>query len=131
MELMVVLLIVALLVGLAWPNYQAHVRRSQRIEALAALLEAQQHMERLYAAQGRYTTAAGGAPSLPQRLQAVPSRESPRYLLELASVDAGSYTLRAVPQGDQANDACGSLTLASTGARGCTGTGATVAQCWQ
>lgn len=130
-ELMTVLLIMGLLLGVAWPSYQGHVRRAHRMEAVAALLEAQQFMERHYAVQGRYTAAAGGAPSLPLRLQAVPSQGAARYRLKLESVDAGRFTLRADPQEALAEDACGSLTLASTGLKGRTGGGLTAQQCWQ
>lgn len=130
-ELMTVLLITGLLLALAWPSYQSHVRRGHRAEAAAALLEAQQFMERYYAVQGRYTSASGGAPALPVRLQAVPAQGQARYRLRLESVEAGRFTLRADPQDAMASDACGSLTLASTGAKGRTGQGLTVAQCWQ
>lgn len=130
-ELMTVLLILGLLLSVAWPSYQSHLRRGHRLEAAAALLEAQQFMERHYAVQGRYTTAAGAAPVLPVRLQTVPAQGAPRYRLRLEAVEAGQFTLRADPQEALAADPCGSLTLASTGLKGRTGSGATVAQCWQ
>ncbi len=130
-ELMTVLLITGLLLTLAWPSYQSHVRRGHRVEAATALMEAQHFMERYYAVQGRYTTPAGSAPALPVRLQTVPAQGTVRYRLQLEAVEAGKYTLRADPQEALATDACGSLTLASTGAKGRTGSGLTVQQCWQ
>ncbi len=131
LELTVVLLIMGLLASLAWPQYQGHLRRGHRAAAQAALLEAQQFMERHYAVHGRYTTATGSAPGLPARLQAVPAGAAARYRLALQAVTPTSYELRADPQADMAGDACGSLLLHSTGAKGRTGSGATVAQCWQ
>ena len=101
------------------------------MEAVAALLEAHQFMERYYAVQGRYTTATGAPPALPLRLQAVPGQGVARYRLKLEAVDAGKFILRADPQESLAGDACGSLTLASTGLKGRTGSGLTVQQCWQ
>ena len=130
-ELMAALAILGVLIGLAWPSYQSHVRRGHRAQALAALLEAQQFMERWQALQGRYTTDSGAAPALPPRLQKVPAEGAVRYQLSLASVDAAGYVLRAEPQGVMADDACGSLTLSSTGVRGRTGTALSVQQCWQ
>lgn len=130
-ELMVALLIVGVLVSLAWPRYQSHVRRGQRAEAQAALLEAQHFMERYYAVQGRYTTATGTAPTLPARLQGVPAQGEVRYRLSLESVTATGFVLRAEPQAAMVGDPCGSLTLASTGAKGRSGSGLSVAQCWQ
>jgi type IV pilus assembly protein PilE len=46
------------------------------------------------------------------------------------SVDrtADTYVIRAVPQGDQANDRCGTLTLDQAGVR--TASGGTVEDCW-
>jgi type IV pilus assembly protein PilE len=130
-ELMTVLLITGLLLTLAWPSYQSHVRRGHRVEAATALMEAQHFMERYYAVQGRYTTATGSAPALPLRLQTVPAQGTVRYRLKLEGVEAGKYTLHADPHDALAVDACGSLTLASTGAKGRTGSGLTVQQCWQ
>jgi type IV pilus assembly protein PilE len=130
-EVMVTLTIVGVLLGLAWPSYQSHVRRGHRLQALAALLEAQQFMERWQALQGRYTTDSGAAPGLPQWLQQLPAQGAVRYRLSLTSVDAASYVLKAEPQGAMADDPCGSLTLSSTGVRGRTGTGWSVQQCWQ
>lgn len=131
LELTVVLLIVGVLASLAWPQYHSHLRRGHRATAQAALLEAQHFMERHYAVHGRYTTAVGLAPSLPARLQAVPAESGARYRLALHAVTPVSYELRAHPLGDMAGDACGSLTLHSSGAKGRTGHGATVAQCWR
>jgi type IV pilus assembly protein PilE len=130
-EMMTVLLIMGLLLTLAWPSYQSHVRRGHRAEAATALMEAQHFMERYYAVQGRYTTATGSAPALPVRLQTVPAQGAVRYMLKIAEVEAWKYTLRADPKDALATDECGSLTLASTGAKGRTGTGLTVQQCWQ
>ena len=84
-ELMTVLLITGLLLTLAWPSYQSHVRRGHRVEAATALMEAQHFMERHYAVQGRYTTATGTAPALPLRLQTVPAQGTVRYRLKLES----------------------------------------------
>ncbi len=130
-ELMAVLLILGLLLGLAWPSYQSHVRRAYRVEAAAALLEAQQFMERWHALQGRYTTEAGTAPALPARLQKLPAQGELRYELSLSSVDAAAYVLQAQPRGRMADDVCGRLTLSSTGARGRSGSSLSVQQCWQ
>lgn len=130
-ELMTVLLIIGLLASLAWPSYQSHLRRGHRVQAQAALLEAQHFMERHYGAHGRYLLDSGAAPPLPARLQVVPAQGPPRYRLRLEEVQAGSFSLRADPEGVMAEDPCGSLMLASTGARNRSGSGLSVAQCWQ
>ncbi|MBU3739022.1 MAG: prepilin-type N-terminal cleavage/methylation domain-containing protein [Rhodoferax sp.] len=128
LELLVVLLILGLLAALGWPAYLDSVQRGQRAEARAALLEAQQFMERYHAANARYTLDESGAvaPALPVRLQQVP-QATPRYRLSVTPTPGG-YTLSATPL---ANDACGDLTLAHTGERGRSGSGRTVAECWR
>ena len=60
-ELMTVLLIMGLLLTVAWPSYQGHVRRANRMEAVAALLEAHQFMERYYAVRRQIHPAGGSA----------------------------------------------------------------------
>lgn len=130
-ELMVVLLILGLLVSLAWPGYRRHVQRGHRAEAIAALLEARLFMERHYAVQGRYTTAAGSAPALPQTLQVVPAQGVPRYRLVLLSADASGFVLQADPQPPMADDPCGSLSLSSTGLKGRSGRALSVQDCWR
>jgi type IV pilus assembly protein PilE len=136
-ELMVVLAIIGVLSALAYPSYQQHLRRSERLAAMGALLEAQLVMERHYAALYRYTQDAGGqvAPVLPARLQTTPAEGSARYRLSVqASLEA--YTLSATPV--LAGVACDSftLTLTQTGVKGAVAEGIavdadTAAQCWQ
>ncbi len=130
MELMVAMVIMGLLVGLAWPSYRGHVQRSQRAEAAAALLQAQQFMERIYAVQGRYDTSMG-VPVLPAALQAVPAEGVARYRLRLDLSQSGGYVLHAEPQWPHQDAACGGLWLAHTGAQGRTGSGMSVQQCWR
>lgn len=138
-ELITVLAIMALLTAIAWPSYTQHVQRGHRLEAVAALLEAQHFMERHYTAFGSYSsTVASGAssgtapvaPALPLRLQNIPAA-GPRYVLSVAQVTANSYTLSAVPTGTMTNDRCATLTLTHTLVRGTAGGTATAAECWR
>ena len=127
-ELMIAIAIVGILASLAYPSYVQHVQRGHRVEARTALLEAQQFMERFYAANSRYTTDTAGttSPSLPTRLQNVPA-DSPRYTLSVnASVNA--YTLTATTT---VSDGCGNLTLTHTGVKGRSGSGMSVQDCWK
>ena len=127
-ELMIVLAIIGILAMVAYPSYVESVKRGQRSSARTSLLEAQQFMERVYAANSRYTTDEAGmlSPTLPARLQAVPT-ESPRYNLTVAATLI-SYTLTATPIGA---DICGDLTLTHTGVKGRSATEPTVAECWR
>lgn len=132
-ELLMVMAIMAILAGAAWPSYVQHVQRGHRMEAAAALLEAQHFMERYYSAYGRYSQQASGAavaPVLPVRLQSIPGAEA-RYVLSVTQVSANSYTLSAVPTGSMAGDRCATLTLSHTTVRNTTSSVATAAECWR
>jgi type IV pilus assembly protein PilE len=127
-ELMIVLAIIGILAMVAYPSYMESMKRGHRSSARTSMLEAQQFMERFYAANSRYTTDDSGtlSPTLPVRLQAVPT-EAPRYNLSVAATLNG-YTLTAAPI---VADVCGDLTLTHTGVKGRSATEPTVAECWR
>ena len=129
-ELLTVLVIIGILAAVALPSYTSHLQRSHRVEAAAALLEAQQFMERYYSAYGRYATADNAAPALPVRLQSLPSGTTARYRLSVTQAAVNSYVLKAEPVGGMSGDKCGALTLASTGVKGRSNNAVTVAECW-
>lgn len=129
-ELMIVLAIIGILSAVAYPSYTEYIRRGNRSEATAALLEGQQFMERYYGANNRYSTAANGNPALPTRLQTIPSGGSTRYTLSVAAT-VNSYTVTAAPSGSMTADKCGSLTITNTGVKGRSTTTPTIAECWR
>ena len=58
-ELMAAVAIVAILTALAMPSYKEHVAKSRRSEAMTALLDGAQALERYYSANSTYATAKG------------------------------------------------------------------------
>jgi type IV pilus assembly protein PilE len=128
-ELMIVVAIVGILAAVAYPSYTESVRRGDRSAARAALLDAQQFMERYYAANSMYSVNADGTgkPTLPARLINVPT-DSPKYTITISAVGTNTYTLLASPLG---TDKCGDLSLTNTGVKGVSVTGVTVQECWR
>lgn len=129
-EVMIVVAIIGILSAVAFPSYTEYIRRGNRAEATAALLESQQFMERFYAANNCYTTSTNANPSLPARLQSIPAGGSPRYTLSVEAT-VNSYTVTATPAGGMTSDKCGSLTITNTGVKGRSTTTPTVAECWK
>ncbi|MBK9440323.1 MAG: prepilin-type N-terminal cleavage/methylation domain-containing protein [Comamonadaceae bacterium] len=129
-EVMIVVAIVAILAAVAYPSYTASIRRGDRAAARSALLDAQQFMERYYAANSRYSSDAAGTtePTLPARLTAIPT-DAPKYDLTVSAIALNSYTLTATPRGT--SDTCGNLTLTNTGVKGRSGTEPSVEECWR
>ena len=106
-EIMLVVVIIAILAGIALPAYQEHVRQARRAEVAGILLENAQRLERHYVRHGGYD--AGTVPQL--ALQSPPSG-TPLYILH-AALSAESFTLTAtaVPGGLMAGDPCASYSL--------------------
>lgn len=127
-ELMIVVVIVVILASVAYPSYVDSVRRSDRAEARSILLETAQLLERNFTEANRYDlNSAGNAFALP--VTQSPRTGNAKYTIQFAAGPTQTtYTLSAVPVGAMAGDACGTLTLTQTGARGADGV---VADCWQ
>jgi type IV pilus assembly protein PilE len=134
-ELMIVVAIVGILAAIALPSYRSYIERGDRGAARAALLEAQQFMERYYVANDSYMQDKSPTPvpvSLPTRLQNVPP-ESPKYTMAVNATAANAYTLTATPIGTVST--CGNLTLDNTGVKGvsipASPTSDDIAACWR
>ncbi len=127
-ELMIVVAIGGILASVAYPSYVESVQRGNRAEARGILLEMSQLLERNFTEANRYDqNSAGTAFALP--VTQSPKTGTAKYTIQFTAGPAQTtYTLGAVPAGVMTGDACGTLTLTSTGVRGA---GGAVADCWQ
>ncbi len=115
-ELMIAVAVIAILASIAIPSYQQHVIKTRRATAAACMMEAAHFMERYHTTNLRYSTAAGGNPTLPACSQDV----SAFYTVGFnGTATATTYRLQAVPQGAQAtkDTTCGTLGINQTGAK--------------
>ncbi|WP_444936702.1 type IV pilin protein [Microbulbifer sp. JMSA004] len=118
-ELMVVVAIIGIIAGLAWPAYQNHIVTSQRADAQGVLMSMAQAMEQHFTQNGSYTGAADGgadtgSPSI-FSTEAPLDSSNKTYDLTIESADDSSYTIRATPKNAQAGD--GVIELRSSGVR--------------
>lgn len=120
-ELMVVVVVIAILAAVAYPNYRDSTLKSRRGQAKADLVELAQILERRHTVQNSY---AGAVPTLSD------SSALRYYTFTPTSLAAGAqaFTLTATPTGGQTADACGTLTLTNTGQKG--QSSGTAAECW-
>lgn len=135
-ELMVVIVIVAILAGIAYPNYTQYVLRTRRADAQSALLQLQGQEEKYFTQCGQYTaTIVGGTISGCSGLGYANSNSpDANYTLSVA-LNAGnaSYTATATPAAGkpQVNDFdCLNLTLTSAGVKSQSGLNVQN-RCWQ
>lgn len=114
-ELMIVVAIVGILAAVAYPSYQDYVRRANRADAQADVLELAQWMERRFTIANRYAAADGDfTATLP--FNQTPRTGGPRYNLTAVVGGTGqTFTLTATPAGGQVGDACGTLTINQLG----------------
>lgn len=117
-ELMITVVIVGILAAIAIPSYQNYVMQSRRSEAQATMMRLALNEEKFRANNTTYAD---------HTVSAIGVVNSAYYSFTIEAA-ANTYTISAVPQGAQASDACGTLTLDQAGNKGQTGT---ATQCWK
>lgn len=127
-ELMVALSVTVIVMSVAYPSYLEQVRKGRRADAQTVLLEATQFMERYATENMRYDRNRAGVDiTLPAALSRAPKDGSTRlYDIRLQAVSQNAYVLAAVPTGNHASDACGTMTINQLGA-----TTAAKTDCWR
>lgn len=119
-ELMLVIGVIAVLSAIAYPSYLDQVRKSRRGAVKADLVEYAQRAERQHSSSNTY---AG---------YALPYTVSPReggtayYNLKVDTTQS-TFTITATPQGSQAKDKCGEMTIDQANRKTAE---TTLSECW-
>jgi type IV pilus assembly protein PilE len=144
MELLIVMLVIAVLMTIAYPSYVGQVRKSKRAVAKSALLDAANRQEQYYAGNRSYADAMNKLTGYTTATVLFDADGSVTtvgtdavYAVSVAGIDAATcgtvpcFKLQAVPQNDQANDDCGTYTITSDNTRDVSnGTSTPASECW-
>lgn len=116
-ELMIVIAIIGILAGIAYPNYQAYIIKSNRAAAQAAMMDIANREQQLLLANRAYVAAADAAAFQASTGYMLPADVAAKYGFNI-TLGAGAvpfFTIIFVPTGAQAGD--GNLTLNSQGGK--------------
>lgn len=111
-ELMIVVLIIAVLAGLAYSGYQQQVRKSRRAEAKQVLSEVALRQEKWRSNNVSYL---GTDSTVAEKAAFGTITSGSYYTIAITTAESGTaYTATATPKAgtDQVNDSCGTLTWA-------------------
>lgn len=132
-ELMITVGIIGILAAIAYPSYQSQVRRGNRTDAKAELMEASQEMEKCFTRFGRYSfPVAGECPTFDLLNGAGRLSEKGKYRVSFQVTPTNTtYVLLATREPNTGPDPeCGDFTLDQSGLRGIVGGTDTVQRCW-
>ena len=108
-ELMVVVVVVGILTGIAYPSYRQQVIRANRTDAKAALLQKAGDLEKCYTRWHAYNS--GNC-----TVQTTDTSLAQYNIAPKAGMTATTYVLEATPKGGQVDDkVCGTLSIDQVG----------------
>ena len=113
-EVMIVVVIIAVLAGIALPAYQNQVLRTNRTATQADMMAAAQAMERYYSINFTYSGAAAGTTFPNEAPSDTPNK---LYDLSLSTLTATTYTITAAPKAGAGQEGDGFMTLNHLGQR--------------
>ena len=131
-ELLVVLVIIGILLSIVVPSYNEYMRKAARAQAKGLMLDMAQMEERYFTNNATYLVIAAPPAAVPTGWQnySGPNSASRKYDVTVAAGGTGSistsFLITATPANGFSDPTCGTLTLASDGAKTASGSGA----CW-
>lgn len=144
-ELMIVLVVLSILVGIAYPGYQQFVQRARRSEAQIALTQTAAALEKYFTACSSYSLNLASlkptaANCLTSGTASTKTSDDNNYTISVAPDTSGNIgvdyklTATATATGKQKSDKkCKTLTLSSTGVKTSadSGGGVSTSECWR
>ena len=126
-ELMITVAIIGIIASVAFPAYTSYIAKASRADARAQLMQASQFLQRFYAANDSYSADRASntvMSQMPANLLQSPASGTKLYDLAMpagASNTTSQFLIQMVPTtgASMSSDQCGTLTLTSTGVRGC------------
>lgn len=121
-EAMVVVAIIGIIAGIAWPLYETQMQKQRRTEAVSAIMRINNELTNHFSDKLVYDTYTINSTIITGLRY---------YTATLTTPTASSYTITLTPTGVQVSDTeCGSYTLTNTGKKGHSGSAATESICW-
>jgi type IV pilus assembly protein PilE len=118
-ELIVVVAIIGVLSVIAYPSYQDFIRKGNRADVMAQLVELTMEMEQYRFENQTYLGAAEGGADIgapdSSKLMGLDSKVLKNYTVTISAATRDSYMLRAIPKGAQSEDDCGTITIGLNG----------------
>jgi type IV pilus assembly protein PilE len=121
LELTIVLVVMAILLGLAVPSYRHYVQRSERADAIRVLLQVADCQERIRVNTGLYDTT--------QCMDGLGTRAYSFQLNPAGETSSQAFEVNALPVSVEGNH-CGTLGLDHTGSRSISSGEGSLSSCW-
>lgn len=119
-ELMIAITIIAIIVAIAYPNYQNYVKRTKRVEVQSYLMEISHKLASYKLVNRSYSGASmaviGGNTAFPNstnQTYAITLKDDSGIALGSSGENGTTWTLAAIPMNGQSGD--GAITLTHTG----------------
>ena len=125
-ELLVAVTVLAILMSLALPAYNAQILKSRRADGQALLYEVAQRQQQFFTSNNQFTETIGTG-----GLELSGNSQDGYYTLSVSRPTTTTYTLTATAVAPQTADtSCGNFSLTSLNVKGCTAAECVASKCW-